>query len=109
MLQKTRTITPFELKRQLDNNNDFLIIDVREKMEYEICNIGGALIPLNLIPTCTELIPKDRPVVFVCHHGVRSEMAVKHLQENFAYENLYNLEGGIDEWANVIDTKLATY
>src|SRR3979490_1005565 len=40
-----------ELKRRLDAGDDLFILDVREPNEYQICNLGGHLIPLNDLPS----------------------------------------------------------
>ena len=39
-------ITVTELKSRMDNQEDLVIIDVREPFEYEMYNIGAKLIPL---------------------------------------------------------------
>jgi sulfur-carrier protein adenylyltransferase/sulfurtransferase len=43
-------ITPRELKARLDRGDDIFILDVREPHEYQICNLGGRLIPLGDLP-----------------------------------------------------------
>src|SRR5437588_6743094 len=43
-------ISPEDLKRRLDAKEDLFILDVREPHEYQICNLGGYLIPLNDLP-----------------------------------------------------------
>src|ERR1700675_4025220 len=42
-------ITARERKTRLDRGDDIYILDVREPHEYQICNIGGHLIPLGEI------------------------------------------------------------
>ncbi len=43
-----------ELKRRLDAKEDLFVLDVREPHEYQICNLGGYLIPLNDLPKSRE-------------------------------------------------------
>ena len=44
-------ISPQELKQKLDENEDVLLLDVREQTEYDIVHLEGArLIPLNTLP-----------------------------------------------------------
>ena len=43
-------IQPEELKRRLVAGEEIYILDVREPHEYQICNIGGHLIPLGDLP-----------------------------------------------------------
>src|SRR6202166_489482 len=39
-----------ELKRRLDAGENLFVLDVREPHEYQICNLGGYLIPLGDLP-----------------------------------------------------------
>ena len=43
-------MTPEELKQRLDRGENLFVLDVREPHEYQICNLGGHLIPLNDLP-----------------------------------------------------------
>jgi len=85
IMQEVKEITVSELKKKLDNNEDIQIIDVREDFEYEICNIGGELIPLGEIHNKTDAISKQKPVVVHCHHGGRSAKAIELLQNDFEF------------------------
>jgi adenylyltransferase/sulfurtransferase len=98
-----------ELKAMMDSGEDFVLIDVREPDEYEICNLGGKLIPLGEIPSRHAEIPKDKLVVMQCRSGGRSGQAVQWLEGNFGYENLYNLAGGILAWSDEIDPSVTKY
>jgi rhodanese-related sulfurtransferase len=92
-----------ELKQMLDEKQDFQLIDVREQFEYDTANLGAELIPLGNILLEYEKISRDKPVVIHCRSGARSAAAVMQLQQNFGFENLYNLKGGILAWAAEID------
>jgi len=54
-------------------------------------------------------IATDKPVVLQCRSGVRSANAIKVLQNQFGFDNLLNLEGGILAWAREIDQTMPTY
>ena len=43
-----------ELKQKLDAGEDIFVLDVREPHEYQICNIGGHLIPLGRSAEASE-------------------------------------------------------
>ncbi len=92
-------ITVEELKKKLDNEDDFVFIDVREPHEYEEFNLGGQLIPLgdlmNAIPNLNE--NQDKEVVVYCRSGQRSAMAQQLLQ-TAGFSNVRNLEGGVLAW-----------
>ncbi len=74
---------------------DFQLIDVREPIENEQFNIGGVLIPLSEIIRQKQKIILDKPVVFYCKRGIRSQIAIQRLQRHFPDAKFYNLQGGI--------------
>ncbi len=95
-----KSIDAKELRRLIESNKSFQLIDVREPDEHEEFNIGGELIPLGEITSHIGEIQKDKPVVVYCRKGIRSQFAIQKLQEKFPFENLYNLIGGIEAWRN---------
>lgn len=106
-------ITAQELKTMIDNHEDFELIDVREKMEWDICNIDIAkLIPLSKIKTGDlgdlENLSKDKKIVLHCKSGGRS-MEVLQILRNKGYKNLKSVTGGIGAWAEEIDKSMPTY
>ena len=102
-------ITPEELKSKLSCGEKLILIDVREPQEYEICRIEGAKwIPMRELPgRIGELNPKDPTVIF-CHSGGRSARVVSWLEEQ-GFEDVKNLEGGIDAWAELVDPTMDRY
>ena len=85
------------------------LLDVREAWEFDLCHIpGSVLIPLGELSTRLGEIPATRPLVVICHHGVRSEMAQHYLLQQGMTEVL-NLAGGIAEWAAQIDPDMPHY
>ncbi len=104
-----KEITPKELKEKIDNDEKLQIIDVREKYEYDIVNIGGELIPLHEILQNKDKLKKDRPVILHCRSGSRSAQAIKALEQRHDFDNLYNLKGGILAYARQVDNSLPTY
>ena len=93
-----KEITVKELKDRLDNNDDIILIDVREPDENAAFNIGGELIPLQTVPQNVDKIAKDKEVVIYCRSGNRSGQAVRFLEGNHGYTNLINLKGGMMAW-----------
>lgn len=53
-------------------------------------------------------LPFDAPLAFLCHHGGRSQQAAEHFRE-LGYREIYNIEGGIDAWADSVDTSIPKY
>jgi len=101
-------MTVEELKSRLDHGDDLYILDVREPNEYEIANLGGHLIPLSELPERVSEIDPYREVIVHCKSGGRSARAVKFLQ-NAGFKKVKNLAGGIDAWAQRIDSRIPRY
>lgn len=98
-----------ELKQMQESGEDFQLIDVREKNEYDFANLKGELIPLGDIPDATEKISKDKKVIIHCRSGARSAQAVEYLQKKLGHEHIYNLKGGILAWSDQIDPSIPKY
>jgi adenylyltransferase/sulfurtransferase len=110
MFKEIKHISVSDLKLWRDESKEFLLIDVRSPDEYKYANLEGELIPMQEIPENISKIPKDRPVVFHCHHGSRSKKVISWLQEQADdFDKLYNLEGGIHAWSEEIDTNVPMY
>jgi len=98
-----------ELKRKMDAREAFKLVDVREPFEYEIARIDGAqLIPLGEIAERAGELQREQQIVVHCHSGTRSAQAVRLLQHR-GFNNVYNLEGGIDAWSDQIDSSVPKY
>lgn len=92
-----------------NNGGDVRLLDVREDWELEICVIDGSLhIPLGQLPDRLGEVPRDVPVVVVCHHGARSMQGTLFLRQS-GVGRAINLAGGIDAWAREIDPAMAVY
>ena len=89
-------------------NNEVVLIDVREQDELEICSIEKAVhVPMNNIPSSIDQFDKETIYAIMCHSGIRSHNVSFYLQ-NMGF-NVMNVEGGINEWANVIDGSMKKY
>lgn len=104
-----KEVTVEELKALLDSKADIQLIDVREPHEFDTCNLGGELIPMAEVPFNVDKIAKDKQVVIHCRSGGRSGSIIHWLEKNHGFTNLYNLKGGILDWARKIDTSMPTY
>jgi len=99
-------ISVMELKSWIDKGENFLLIDVREQLEYETGHINGFHIPMGSILERMDEIPTDKKVVVHCKSGGRSGNVVRYLSLEKGYTNLYNLEGGIMAWKLLINPDL---
>lgn len=87
---------------------EFTFLDVRQPFEHEIADIGGIKIPKNEIMDRLSEIPRQNKVLVYCRSGQRSQDVIRLLQEK-GYDQLYNLSGGILQWAQEVDPTLNKY
>jgi rhodanese-related sulfurtransferase len=86
-----------------------VLLDVREPWESQTCHIDGALtVPMNTIPDKLSELSAEKPIVCMCHHGMRS-MQVGLFLEQHGFTNISNLTGGIHAWAQQVDGTMPTY
>ncbi len=98
-----------ELKRRHDAGEDVVLLDVREADELATAAIPWATwIPMNEIPDRLEELPRDKPLVVMCHAGGRSARVTRFLEES-GFTNAANLAGGIDAWATTVEPGMARY
>ena len=97
------------LGRRDSGEEDFVLLDVREPVEFEIARIeGSVLVPLAGIQdgTALDLVPRNVPLVVHCKSGVRSGQALEALAAA-GYTDVVHLDGGIDAWLKA-ETRMRT-
>jgi rhodanese-related sulfurtransferase len=81
-----------------------VIIDVREKMEYDAAHIDGAVnIPFSELSIEHHAFPKDlggKALIFQCATGPRSSMACEKLMANINSEDICHMDGGLQSWTD---------
>ena len=96
-------ISALELKEKMTHTDaSFLVIDVREQMEFHTYNIGGLHIPLGKLQEALEDLPEDidLEIIVICQKGIRSKTAQTILM-NAGYKNVKNLKGGLSTFARI--------
>ncbi|HVO41080.1 MAG TPA: rhodanese-like domain-containing protein [Aggregatilineales bacterium] len=102
-------ISPKQLKARLDAEEPLIVIDVREDWEVRLSHLPFAInIPMGEIPGALPRIPKDKPVVIMCHHGNRSAQVVLWLARQ-GFDNVINMTGGIEQWTRDVDRSIPRY
>lgn len=73
-----------------------IYLDVRESFEQPRISSGHVLeIPLRELQTRYNEVPRDGKVVVCCQSGIRSKQAIQILANQYGYDNLVDLPGGI--------------
>jgi monothiol glutaredoxin len=105
---RVRSLSAKALKARLDAGEPTHVFDVRPEVERKLAKLEQA-IPLDAAGMAKlEALSKDAPIVFQCHHGMRSRAAAEEaLRRGFV--SVYNLEGGIEAWSQDVDPKIPRY
>ena len=104
-------ITPLNLQQWLGDAQrpQPLMLDVREPWEYQTCHIeGSTLAPMRTIPARLQDFDPASDIVVICHHGARSFQVGLFLEQN-GFAKLYNLQGGVNAWADQVEPTMPRY
>jgi rhodanese-related sulfurtransferase len=99
-----RMISPVELKKRLDSQEEVQIIDIREPEKFEAGHIAGSInifqkdVPMNI-----DKISRTGMVVLGCTYGMKSDQVYIYLREKHNFKNLWLLEGGFYDWSRDVD------
>ena len=75
-----------------------LLVDVREANEFaDVRAPGAVLLPMSTFAVRAGELPKDRPIMVVCHLGGRSAAAAGFLLRS-GWNDVVNVAGGMDAW-----------
>jgi rhodanese-related sulfurtransferase len=111
-------ITDAKLIKWMDEDKDFILVDVREPAEVaagHILAMDFKAIPRGMVAPAigkTAALKPDQTIVFYCKLGSRSAMAAKEAAEVFGYKNIYYLKGGIVGWVkngHTVHNKMGTF
>jgi adenylyltransferase/sulfurtransferase len=109
VVETTGDIEPAEVKQKIDRGDSFVLIDVREPHEYQICNIPYAkLIPLGELPKRVNELNTADEIVAHCKSGMRSAKAVDFLKQA-GFKRVRNMKGGILAWSDKVDPSVPKY
>jgi monothiol glutaredoxin len=101
-------LTALELKAMLDRGEAFELVDVRTPQERAVARIDGSRLLDQAYHDQLMALDRDTPLVFQCHHGIRSQAAAEYCREQ-GFRRLYNLTGGIDAWSTLVDPLVPRY
>lgn len=100
-----KQVSAEEAIEMMESESDYIILDVRTKMEYASGHIPGAInIPVEDIGSdeIAELPDKDQLIFVYCRSGNRSKTASGQLVVN-GYSNIVEF-GGINDWPGEVVT-----
>ena len=101
-------IAPQDVKQKLDKQENFVLLDCREQDEFDLVHIEQArLLPLSELEQRASELENQETIVY-CHHGARSMRVTRWLLNN-GFSDVKSMAGGIDLWAEQIDSEMTRY
>ena len=110
-----QSLSAQELWSRLQAGENLQLVDVREDQELAMARLPYPVehLPLSRssewMGVISTRLDRDRPVVVLCHAGVRSWQFGCWLLEAQGYEEVWNLQGGIDAWSVSVDPSVPRY
>jgi rhodanese-related sulfurtransferase len=110
-------ITVNELADKLRSEDDFILLDVREPHELNFAKVADRRLEVTpmsrLAREGTKALSesanaKESTIYIMCHHGNRSAQVTAWLAQQ-GWKNVFNVRGGIDEYARQIDQTVGSY
>ena len=105
---KVQPLSSVEARERVANRT-LTLVDVRPAEERQIASINE---PFSILDgdalSHLEALDKDTSLAFLCHTGQRSAQAAEHFR-GLGFRNLFNVEGGIEAWADLADPHVARY
>jgi|SRR5687768_12071394 len=110
-------ITVNELSEKLKSEDTFILLDVREPMELDLAEISDSRLEVTpmsqLAQEGVEALSesaksKDSVIYVMCHHGNRSAQVTAWLAQQ-GWKNVFNVRGGIHEYARSVDNEVGFY
>ncbi len=106
-----------EVAQKIARGDAFILLDVREEPELQMASLGeqATHTPLSALAEFgVEALPekvladREKEIVVMCHHGVRSAQVVAWLRQQ-GWTEVYNMTGGIDAYATAVDPTIGHY
>lgn len=107
--KEMKEIDVHQLNARMKEDKPFVLLDVREPMEADICKLpNSTLIPLGSLPESLGKLDPSAETVIHCKAGGRSFEALKILTDA-GFQNVCHVAGGINAWSREIDASVALY
>lgn len=110
-------ITVTELSEKLKSDDPFILLDVRELHELQYVKLTDSRLDVTPMSRLAREGPnalsdaakaQDATIYVMCHHGSRSAQVTAWLAQQ-GWKNVFNVRGGIDEYARSVDPSVGFY
>lgn len=110
-------ITSVDLAEKMKSDEKFILLDVRELHELDYAKITDSRLEATPMSRLAEeglnalsesARSQDAVIYVMCHHGNRSGQVTAWLAQQ-GWKNVFNVSGGIDDYARRIDRSVGFY
>jgi rhodanese-related sulfurtransferase len=110
-------ITVTELSEKLKSDESFILLDVRELHELEYAKLADSRLEVTPMSELARQGPnalseaarsQESTIYVMCHHGSRSMQVTAWLAQQ-GWKKVFNVRGGIDEYARTVDQSVGLY
>jgi rhodanese-related sulfurtransferase len=110
-------ITVTDLAEKIKSKDSFILLDVREPHELTYAKIADERLenaPMSWLAQQGTAVmsesaqSKETTLYVICHHGNRSQQVTAWLAQQ-GWKNVFNVRGGIDEYARKVDSSVGMY
>jgi monothiol glutaredoxin len=95
---RVKGLRPEDVRDMLQKGEKLHFVDVRTEQERAIAKVDAARLLDAEYARELAALPKDSKLVFMCHHGVRSQNAAQEFVDR-GFTNVWNVVGGIEAWS----------
>lgn len=95
-----RTVTPMDVKTKLDNDDKFVLLDVRGEDEWKLQHFDtpqSLLLPMPELRKQLDELSRDDEIIIFCHTSVRAYQAQRIL-DGAGFKNVKFMEGSLSAW-----------
>ena len=98
-VERIEIADPEELGRRLEADPQLVVLDVRDREEFESGHIPGSVnVPYGELPERLAEVPSGPPIATVCSGGKRSGLAASILQRQGIGPLIHVAHGGVGTW-----------
>ncbi|MEM9072993.1 MAG: Grx4 family monothiol glutaredoxin [Myxococcota bacterium] len=105
---RVKMVHPEELKGWMDEGKAMRVYDVRTAEERATASVDGTIHLDEAGREGLGELDRETVLVFLCHHGMRSQRAAEHAIA-MGFTKVFNLAGGIDLWSQKVDSTVPRY
>lgn len=108
-IDPSERISVEEYAQLRSSGQEHVLLDVREKSQFDICSLPGSVnVPYSKLRK-DPLPDLKEPVYVCCRYGNDSQATVQYLKQELNLSKVFDIKGGLDKWAIDVDASFPRY